>query len=362
MTLEENARLSYYQEIAELNEQHGVFMVQHVETKRVFVKKTLTTYDVSVFRYLQMNPVPHTPRIYEAVEDNGKLIVIEEYIDGTSLAALLNTRGTLTEQETVYITSQICSILNCFESIDPPLVHRDIKPSNIILSDTMEVTLLDMDAAKHQNSTEYQDTQLIGTFGYAAPEQYGFGSSDIRTDIYAVGVLMNVMLTGKFPQERTAEGYIGSVIQKCTQLDAKDRYQTSMELLADLSLSLPGRRERTFQPENDVRTGWALPGFGGKSRLLKVVAGICYFLLMVGCFNIELDEKIYPVVLANRIVSFLASMSFILVMGNYRDVWSVLGIDKLKSRPMRWIVAAVFAIFAFYVWVAVLMIIEKRFG
>ncbi len=362
MTLEESARLSYYREIAELNKQHGVIMVQHVGSKRVFVKKTLTTYDVGVFWYLQANPVPHTPRIYEAIEDDGKLIVIEEYIDGTSLASLLDTRGTLSEQETVYLAMQICSILSSFEHIDPPLVHRDIKPSNIMLSDTMEVTLLDMDAAKHQNNVEYQDTQLIGTFGYAAPEQYGFGSSDTRTDIYALGVLMNVMLTGKTQRESPAEGRLGQIITKCTQLDAKDRYQTAEELMAALR-AVPGSNTvRQVRKTGKKDTGWALPGFRGTNKFAKVMAGIGYGLLALGCLNIQLDETEYPFLMANRICSFLATMSFILVLGNYRDIWTFLGVDKLEPRSLRWFAAIFLASIAFYIWVTVLLIIEGKFA
>ncbi|MBR3354432.1 MAG: serine/threonine protein kinase [Oscillospiraceae bacterium] len=362
MTLEESARLSYYQEIAELNEQHGVVMVQHVGSKRVFVKKTLTVYDVGVFRYLQMNPVPHTPRIYEAVEDRGKLIVIEEYIDGTSLASLLDARGTLSEQETVYIAMQVCSILRSFEHVDPPLVHRDIKPSNIMLSDTMEVTLLDMDAAKHQNMVEYQDTQLIGTFGYAAPEQYGFGSSDTRTDIYALGVLMNVMLTGKTQRESPAGGRLGQIITKCTQLDAKDRYQNADELMDAFKAVSGSNTVRQVEKVDKRDTGWELPGFRGTNKFAKVMAGIGYGLLALGCLNIQLDETEYPLLMANRIFSFLATMSFILVLGNYRDVWTLLGVDKIKAKSLRWFAAIFLASIAFYIWVSVLLIIEKIFA
>ena len=80
MTLEEESRLSYYHEIAALNEEHGVFLVQHTGTKRVFVKKTLRVFNADVYRYLKDHPVLHTPHVYEAVADGDNLIVIEEYM------------------------------------------------------------------------------------------------------------------------------------------------------------------------------------------------------------------------------------------------------------------------------------------
>ena len=367
MTLEEAARLSYYQEIAELNNQHGVLMVQHIESKRVFVKKILTTYDVGVFRYLQMNPIPHTPRVYEAVEDNNTLIVIEEYINGTSLDTLLDTRGTLTEQEVRYIASQVCSILSDFEKATPPLVHRDIKPSNIILSDYMEVTLLDMDAAKHQNDIEYQDTQLIGTFGYAAPEQYGFGPSDIRTDIYAVGVLMNVMLTGKFPNEKVAGGTLGSIIRRCTQMDAKDRYQTADELRQELMSKIKEEKKTEVRVEQvrekpGKKTGWTLPGFRGHNALVRIASGIGYFLLIIGCVNMPIEDRDAKGAAIYKIMSFVSIMSFVLVFCNYKGVWEFLGIDRIRSRFWRLCVAAIAATIAFYLGVAILLILEGGIG
>ena len=108
--------------------------------------------------------------------------------------------------------------------MDPPIIHRDIKASNIIISQEGTVTLLDMDAAKWYRDQSDRDTKLIGTYGYAAPEQYGFGASDERTDIYSIGVLLNVTLTGCLPSQKMAEGRIGAVIEKCVKLDPKERY------------------------------------------------------------------------------------------------------------------------------------------
>lgn len=78
-------------------------------------------------------------------------------------------------------------------------VHRDIKPENIILRGSQAV-LIDFDAARLHKPEHEADTQILGTTGFAAPEQYGLSQSDIRTDIYSLGVLINVMLTGNTPQ------------------------------------------------------------------------------------------------------------------------------------------------------------------
>jgi len=78
------------------------------------------------------------------------------------------------------------------------------------------------------------DTVILGTVGYAAPEQLGLLPTDARTDIYAAGVLLNVMLTGKHPSDRFASGWAGRIVRKCTALNPNDRYQTAKKLAQQL--------------------------------------------------------------------------------------------------------------------------------
>ena len=75
-----------------------------------------------------------------------------------------------------------------------------------------------------------RDTVVMGTVGYASPEQLGISQSDARTDIYAAGVLLNVMLTGKHPSETLASGKAGKIVRKCTAVNPSDRYQTAKKL------------------------------------------------------------------------------------------------------------------------------------
>ena len=72
---------------------------------------------------------------------------------------------------------------------------------------------------------------VLGTTGFAAPEQYGMGQSDNRSDIYSLGVLMNVMLTGQHPSRQIAPGRFGRIIRKCTMTNPAGRYQTVLDLM-----------------------------------------------------------------------------------------------------------------------------------
>ena len=128
-------------------------------------------------------------------------------------------------------------------NLPSPLVHRDIKPANVIVTDSGEVYLLDMNVARWEVPGKSGDTNFFGTWNYAAPEQlwYGLKASSAKSDIYALGVLLNVMLTGAIPKERHADEPVWPVIEKCISLEADARYSAE-ELLHALE-EISGGRE-----------------------------------------------------------------------------------------------------------------------
>ncbi|MEI3340037.1 MAG: hypothetical protein V8R80_08985 [Eubacterium sp.] len=93
MTLEEQCRLSYYKKIADISNHQNVFLVQHVDNGRIFVMKEQEIYCREVYEYLKICKNPHVPIIFECVENNGRLVIVEEYIQGESLAEHLEEKG-----------------------------------------------------------------------------------------------------------------------------------------------------------------------------------------------------------------------------------------------------------------------------
>ena len=107
------------------------------------------------------------------------------------------------------------------------IIHRDIKPSNIILQAVGGhdfVRLIDYDAARIVKEEQKEDTRLLGTKGYAPPEQYGYGQTDQRSDIYSLGITFKEMLGENY------NGWLRPILQKCTEVDARSRYQTVADL------------------------------------------------------------------------------------------------------------------------------------
>ena len=228
--------ISYYREIADLDREHGVSIVQHVETHKVYIRKVMQIYSLPVYEQLFYHPVKGIPRIYAmyAAPDHGPLTVIEEYISGDTLREVLKICGPLSEHDVLNCTDQLCGILTGLQTFSPPIVHRDIKPSNIILTEDGRIVLLDLNAARQNDLGNSRDTQLLGTAGFAAPEQYGFASSSPRADIYAVGILMKVLLTGDesggSPLPSALSRRTRSIIERCTQMDPKNRYPSAAAL------------------------------------------------------------------------------------------------------------------------------------
>ena len=291
--------LSCYEEISQLNKEHRVSIVRHSGTGKIYVKKVLSVYSLAVYSALYDRPVKHTPRICALYEDRGTLTVIEEYISGDSLEEILEKRGPLPEQETIRIAVMLCRILEEMHSFDPPLIHRDIKPSNILMTETGEIVLLDMNAAKFMDADKASDTRLLGTPGFAAPEQFGFGSSTTATDLYAVGVLMDTLLSGSDPSSGDRETFptagsqspgshipgsqadprLRQIIGKCRELDPRRRYSSASELARDLSSLL---HADSSVAQNDPLFSHRNGGNRQKSPILPALIGGAAVLLLLG--------------------------------------------------------------------------------
>lgn len=170
---------------------------------------------------------PNLPQIMEVGKKVGKTALLEEYVQGDTLGNILEG-GFLTANEAKKITRQLCKALWVLHSMG--VVHRDVKPDNIMIRGK-EAVLIDFDASRIYKNAIQEDTQILGTTGFAAPEQYGISQSDGRADIYALGVLLNIMLTGEHPSRKLAGGRMGRVVQRCTMMSPSKRYKDIRHLM-----------------------------------------------------------------------------------------------------------------------------------
>ena len=236
MTLEEESRLSFYRELTVLDEKKNIVLVQDIRNSELCVKKTIDIYSRDVYEQLASVRIEGVPAVKECVADEGKLIVVEEYVQGRSLKQVLDEQGLLNEEQAYDSAVQLADILVRLHQLEPAIVHRDIKPSNIIIEKNGHVNLIDFIAARHVNADKNEDTRMLGTVYFAAPEQFGFGQSDERTDIYGLGATINYIMTGDKPGAGIAECRFSDILKKCLMVDAKDRYQSAEELRGVLDM------------------------------------------------------------------------------------------------------------------------------
>lgn len=143
---------------------------------------------------------PNLPRVTDHFEQDGKAYLVMEYVPGETLLGFLMREGLPQPQGRVTEWArQLCDVLEYLHSQNPPIIFRDLKPANIMITPNGQLKLIDFGIARLFKPGQAQDTQAFGTVGYSAPEQYGRGQTDGRSDIYALGVLLHQLLTGHDP-------------------------------------------------------------------------------------------------------------------------------------------------------------------
>jgi eukaryotic-like serine/threonine-protein kinase len=191
---------------------------------------------------------PSLPRIVDIIDHVNVIYVIMDYIEGEPLNKILEEYGAQPQDLVIEWAKQLCEVLDYLHTCDPPIIYRDMKPANVMLKPDGNIKLIDFGIAREYKEQNLADTVSLGTKGYAAPEQFGGkGQSDARTDVYCLGVTLYHLVTGQNPCEPPYELYpirhwnpqlsggLERIIQKCTQLNPDDRYQSCAELLYALN-------------------------------------------------------------------------------------------------------------------------------
>lgn len=186
-----------------------------------YVRKTILGINLPYNLLVKLNH-ENIVKILYAAQDCNYTYVIEEYISGITLKDCLDQNNSFSDDDIKNIALQLCDGLIFLHT--NKIIHRDLTPSNIILlHGGMRVKIIDFGAAR-EISSKAVDTRVLGTPGYAPPEQYGFSSTDQRSDIYSLGKTM-LKLIGEI---RTSP--LRAIFEKCVELDPKRRYKTVSEL------------------------------------------------------------------------------------------------------------------------------------
>lgn len=337
--MEKEYTLSLYNNLSALRNspKSSVYLVQNEINGKIYIKKELKTYNIEVFKVLKELKHKNTPRIYEFIELDNTLYIIEEFVNGNTLEEILKEQGPMEEEKVIGYVLELCDILNILHNEELPIIHRDIKPSNIIISNDNVLKLIDFDVSRIHKDEGTEDTYILGTKGYASPEQFGFDQTDCRSDIYSLGVLMNVLTTGDYPKNRRNSGNLSKIIERCTHIAAEKRYKNVIELSDELKKigehNEVGVNEKAVSKEIKTQTSsnesailelmdenitdkgttrdiWfvrlvrELPGFR-TSHPLKMIIAFCWYFFMMAIVLSSFSDF--------NIIKFLENISMILM-------------------------------------------------
>jgi len=180
---------------------------------------------------------PNLPSFTGFFTEGQRYFMVMEYVDGSTLEDLLERNGgPFPERRVLGWARQLCDVLEYLHNQNPPIIFRDMKPGNIMLMRTGRIKLIDFGIARFFRPTSAQDTQLLGTPGFAPPEQYGKAQTDERADIYSLAMTIFQLLTNTLSETgfglkdvrstypRISSG-VARALEKATALEAAERYQ-----------------------------------------------------------------------------------------------------------------------------------------
>ena len=281
-------------------------LVQNKFTRQLMVRRISPAADYPVLQTLCRIKHRNLMEIYDVKTQDGVCISLCEYINGMTLDMRVEYYQPFDIRSAKDILCQICDGLSQLHING--IVHRDIKPGNVMITDEGTVKIIDYSISRLIKPEQRKDTTVLGTAGYASPEQFGFTQTNGKTDIYACGVLLNYLLTGKLPNEQLHQGPLTTVIQQCIEIDENKRFASADELKKVLQGKKINRR-RPFRP---------LPGFRSKHVFPKIIT---VFFYTVWIFMLFVYINGFPMIMSSSLKNIIQQL---ILMADILVFWSAL--------------------------------------
>ena len=196
--------------------------------------------------------LPHVRELYRLPD---ALVAVYDYVEGPTLRELVREQGPLAPARAVALARQLCQALAPLHAAG--VVHRDIAPGNVVVA-ADGAHLIDLGIARVRVDGASHDTTRLGTWGFAAPEQYGFAQTDARSDVFSLGRVLTYALTAADPADASFDSAaqesplvppaLREVIKRATAFEPSARYQSAGELERALTATLAGVDSTRVEP------------------------------------------------------------------------------------------------------------------
>ena len=388
MTESDKFIYSSCREIAVLDPDRGISLVQHESTRRIYVKKVLPAQSAGVYRWLHGHYIEGIPAVVDVVnipvnakpgeaertERNGSIscstnspfssdeYVLEEYVTGQTLLEILDNGNLFPVEEAVDIMEQLCRTLQALRSARPPITGCDLDPTNMILTSDGLVRIRDLRSAGQTGDDSLQsDLRAVGSLFCRLLT--GRPPEDVlTTDVENSGIpgqkpsgkpgRNHGKRPGRHPEGRPLPvpgGMPGRIIRRCMAANPSKQYHDLQSLLRDLDACRPHPTvDHSITSDSDTADAaprnhpYLLPGFRSGNPLHYMAAIFAYILLIRLSLTFSLDK--FPPgwqMWVERLVFFLCGSVILLFTGNYMDVWRHLQITKIRNTLLRLLVVLI---------------------
>lgn len=238
----------------------------------------------------------YIPGIHECYERDGVLVVVMEYVQGETLQDYVYRHDPSLDLACLVFPWLCDAVAELHDEFDPPIIHRDLKPSNIMLSDA-GLAIIDFGIAREYREGARADTVRFGTRAFAPPEQFGFGQTSVRSDVYALGVLLYFCLTESIPDATLSPSdlddvriphAVRAVISQAVAFDPAQRFSSTQALKAAFLNAVgqaPVSAPVGVAQASRAKTADAVGATSVAGRMRNGVIVVLLIILLVACVN-----------------------------------------------------------------------------
>ena len=191
-----------------------------------------------LFDHAENNFASQIPNIYSVFENANSLTVFEEYICGETLDKYIAHENFNIDIISKIFNELCCGVKYLHTNFPNSIIHRDIKPSNVLITANGQVKLIDFGISRNYENSDNPDTHKFGTVGYAPPEQFGYKQTDVRSDIYSLGKVLEFLCNqGNWAGQdsKNNDKIFKEVIHKACEFDPNFRYKNVSQLILDFN-------------------------------------------------------------------------------------------------------------------------------